>query len=377
MDHKSKLNKKIGIIIEIVFCFIIPIAMMLIIGIIPKFDVDSTMDSLISGILIPLLLFYLVYILTIILHELGHLIMGLCNNAIFEEFSFLFFSLYKENEKIQFRFKGLINGLGGYCSMNFPSNIKLKEYKKFGLGGIIVNFILSLIGIILCLCSSNNILLLISLYITFINIGFGISNLLPFETTTGMDTDGMKIYRMNNEKNYISNLNKNMKLSKLLKSGTKIEDIPEDLIYKPESINNKPDMEMTVLYISKLIYLKKYIEAEELIKRCLNEEQNKLTTVSRYNLKGSLIDIYIENDKFEQIKEIYDDELYKYIKSVSNFEKSIMVYVFLYYIIINNFDKANNIKIKIDDYFSKVNNNSTIINENKKTYELIIKKYYN
>lgn len=374
MKENFKINKTIGDIIQISLTIIMPCVIILVIGVFPKFELENAMEFFLKGIIIPLLLFYLSYVISIALHELGHLIMGIKNRGSLIEYNFFLFSACKENNKIKLKFKGLTSEIGGICIMDFPRDIKQLEYQKYCMGGPCVNFILfGLFLIIMILSLNNRTLLLISLYFIFVNLGLGITNLIPFETITGMETDGMKLYRMKSEKNYIDNLNKIFKIQEFLKKGGEFKNVPNDLIYKPEYVGNKSDMEMMIYYISKIIEEKKFEEAKMLIDECLNNNQNKLTAISKNNLKISLIDICLETDKLDEIKKIYDINLFKYIEMLCKFEKPISVYLYLYYIINDNKAKATNIKLELEKYY--VDNNSISVKESKKVYCLINEKF--
>ena len=347
--------KTIGNIIQITLTVIVPGVIMFIIGIIPKFELENEFDFLINGIIIPSLLFYLSYIFTIIMHELGHLVMGIKNRGSLIEYNFLFFSICKEKKKTKLKFSGFTSEINGMCIMEFPQDITKSEYQKFCIGGPCVNFIL----------------LLISLYMIFMNLGFGLSNIIPFETITGMETDGMKLYRMKSEKNYIENINKKIKIQEFLKNGGEFRNIPNNLIYKPNNISNKSDMEMMIYYISKIIEQKKFEEAKKLIDECLNNNHNKMTAISKNDLKLSLIDIYLETNDIEEIKKTYDKSLFKYVEMISRFEKSVIVYLYLYYIINDNTDKANSIKLELEKYYSNSNPKQALVKESVKKYNLI------
>lgn len=375
MERKIKNNRVIGSIIQVILIYIIPFLICAVFGMLPQTYLEDEMEYFLTGIIIPILLIYICYIVSIILHELGHLIRGLRNRGSLIEYNFLFFSIYKENDKIKFKVKGLTTGLGGICIMDFPHDIKESEYKKFCFGGPCVNFILTIIFIIVIVFSlNNNTMLLISLYMISINLGIGITNLMPFETITGMETDGMKLYRLKHEKNYIDNLSKMLKIQEFLKKGGEFKDIPTDIIYKPDHICNKSDMEMMIFYISKIIELAKYDEAEKLINECLNNYQNKLSMSSKCNLKISLIDVYLKTNSLKEINEIYDESLFKYIEMLSKFEKSVSVYVYLYYIITNAEAKSNKIKKELEEYYES-NSNSSLTTDSKSIYNLINERY--
>ena len=375
MGKNFKFNRTIGSIIQIVLILIVPGILMVTMGMLPNFELDNEREFILKGLLIPMILFYVSYIISIVLHELGHLIMGTKNRGTLIEYNFLLFSIYKESNKIKFKFKGLTSGLGGMCIMDFPQDLKEIEYKRFCLGGPSVNFLLSIIFVIVSVLARNNHhILLTALYMISMNFGFGISNLIPYETITGVETDGMKLYRMKTEKNYVTNLNKLFKIQRLLKKGVELKDIPDDLVYKPENINNKSDMEMMICYISKIIEEKKYEEAKTLIDECLSDSnKNKLSAMSKNNLKISLIDIYLRTDNIDGIKEIYDVELYQYVGMLCKFEKAVSVYLYLYYSINNIEFKKDDIRAELEKYFAN-NSDKPLVKDSRETYLLINKK---
>ena len=86
-------------------------------------------------------------------------------------------------------------------------------------------------------------------------------------------------------------------------------------------------------------------------------------------MKLSLIYIYLETDDIDKIKEIYDESLFKYVEMLCKFEKSINVYMYLYYVI-NDDNKANTIRKDLEKYYEE-NTNSKMAIESKRIFDLI------
>ena len=173
------MKKLIGTIIQTIFILIIPLVVLFYIGMLPYFELDDVSEYILKAFIYPVLLFYFSYIVSIALHELGHLIMGIKNRGSLIEYNFWIFSIYKANNKLKFKLKGKTTGLGGICIIDFPHDIKLSEFKEFCYGGPCINFILFIIFSILAILSlKNDTLLLVSLLMASMNLGFGLSNCL-------------------------------------------------------------------------------------------------------------------------------------------------------------------------------------------------------
>ena len=133
------------------------------------------------------------YIIDIILHELGHLILGILFD--WKIYSFNIFGLAIERKNKKYRtFKQPTNGLAGYVEM-VPKNEKQNIVLPM-LGGIIVNSILSIIFIIVMLSTKNPFIICISVSFIFSNLLNAIVNAIPFTPTSVTKTDMYQLIEM-------------------------------------------------------------------------------------------------------------------------------------------------------------------------------------
>lgn len=363
-----KKNKKVGNFISIFFEIVVPCFLMIYLGMIPYFNESNGKVFFINAILIPLFGFYLVFIFSIIFHEFGHLIFGIISKLVFVEFNFLFFSFYKENKQIKFKFKKPFKGTAGHCLMDFPDGLNFMDFKLYAIGGIVFNLFLTIISLILIFIFELSFVRLILLYVIFINFGLALSNIIPFELN-GVDTDGAKIYKMKNDLNYINNSNKLYKVSKLLREGVTIDKISSELIYKPQKIEYQSDLDAMNIYINKLMYLKKYDEAEKLLNQCMSS--SIILSNTRNNLKITLIDLYLYTDRFDKIGDIYDDDLFKFVSSLTILEKGLSVYSILYYVLKKDKDRVKKLNEEFLKYINSLDKKSQIYIELNCLYDHI------
>ncbi len=85
----------------------------------------------------------------VLVHELGHLIGGLCGGFKFYSFSVLFFKFIKINDKIKFRIS-FTRSIAGYCQMIPPNSDKLeKSFSKFVRGAYVSSWAFLIISILI------------------------------------------------------------------------------------------------------------------------------------------------------------------------------------------------------------------------------------
>lgn len=375
---QMKFYKYLGNITSVIFCVLLPLGFMYLFITIPKLEIDDFGKYFTEGIIIPLLIYYLSYILSIFIHELGHLVMGLKNKFKFIEFDVFMLSLYKKDKKLKIKYKGSIKGIVGFCSMDIPKEAQKKELQEYFLGGILGNiflFCLSLISIILIMLIKNNIslLTLFVIYNVLINFGLILVNYIPKETMSGLDNDGLVVYRLNHEQDYIDSLKSKQEIAKLLEKGASVIDIPDDLTIKPKKLETSSDFFFMNLYTAKLIHNKEYEEAEKEIKKSIENENCSLN--NKYTLKINLIDIYIYTKRFNEIKEIVDKGMLKFITALSRLQEQMKIYLYTYYLV-------NDIKLLIpkvendlDKYLNKCDLNIYANKEVKELYSLLKDNY--
>lgn len=126
--------------------------------------------------------FFIGIILTVVIHELGHVFAGLMNGYKFYSFQFLFVSVIRYKTKIKIELQGFEKFVLGMTVM-FPAgeieDVKILNYIK---GGYRANYIFATISLIL-FPFINNLFLSVLIYISALfNIILGYSNSQPFES---------------------------------------------------------------------------------------------------------------------------------------------------------------------------------------------------
>lgn len=144
---------------------------------------------LILGLGLPL------FFLSVLIHELGHLVFGLATGFKFFSFQFLNLLFYKEKDHIKFTFsRAAFQNALGQCilyNQDFPKSDK-KPFFWYNIGGLLFNFILFLLGILLILLTSG-----LSAYtgwfLMLINAFLFVTNGIPQSSDQILNNDGNTI----------------------------------------------------------------------------------------------------------------------------------------------------------------------------------------
>ena len=265
------------------------------------------------------------YIIDIILHELGHLILGILFD--WKIYSFNIFGLAIERKNKKYRtFKQPTNGLAGYVEM-VPKNEKQNIVLPM-LGGIIVNSILSIIFIIVMLSTKNPFIICISVSFIFSNLLNAIVNAIPFTPTSVTKTDMYQLIEMkesiknNTFKYYI----KFTELYNVYKR-KQIKDIDDS--YFLLNINDKSSYVnmLHLTYIDKLVSLGRFNEALKRINESL--ESNTFDENSKINLSfEKLFCMTMTKDDKDKINELYNSNRIKENEKELEYVMAIELYAY-------------------------------------------------
>lgn len=142
-------------------------------------------DIVFSAMDIPFALVFLVlsFIMAVLIHELGHLVLGLMTG--FEFLSFRIFSMHfqkDESGKLR-KYKHSIPGTIGQCLMIPPA---LNEFSLFwyNFGGVFFNLLTSLLFFALTFMIPMKLFALFNLTVASINLFFALSNWLSFSANS-------------------------------------------------------------------------------------------------------------------------------------------------------------------------------------------------
>lgn len=163
--------------------------------------------------------FPIAYILSKIIHEVGHVIIGICVGLILYDLSLPFFRIKKENTKWIIRRN---DDCRFYCHMNCEDEISTKASVGYLLGGIVFNFIILLLCILFFLKMSviGEIFLIANF---FCNLETALRNGIPF----GLKrlNDGMTIRQLISDKNQVKLFNIQLKVTYYLEQAGVLKEI--------------------------------------------------------------------------------------------------------------------------------------------------------
>ncbi len=135
------------------------------------------------------------FILSIIVHETGHLITGLLSGYKFVSFKVLFVKIYRKN-RINVVFERFYLSVPGQCLMK-PTN---RKFFLYNLGGLIFTYSFSILMLLVMYICTNNYIVQLSYGIFIINTMLGILN--SIYSKDGIN-DICNIIRCRNNKDYL------------------------------------------------------------------------------------------------------------------------------------------------------------------------------
>lgn len=277
--------------------------------------------NLVNIVILLELLFYIVYFISAIVHELGHLIFGLKAKLTFNSFCIFGYTFYLENDKLKIKKAANVPGILGYCCMITE---KGKSYNRnsisfFYIGGIIFNIILVFISIILLNFTSNIYLIIFYILSIGINSYFAINNSIPSITNSGVSTDALQlIYHLEDEE-YVNIMSNLTVLQNMMASGCELKNIDSSLFSNPQIFKNNTDVLNAMFYVDYLSSKEQYHEASEYANKILKDGKDFLTRQNIIIIKLQLIIcIFYSGDDFNKIKEIWDEDIKKYLDLMGN-----------------------------------------------------------
>lgn len=265
-----------------------------------------------------ILLMYIVYMVNVIIHEGGHLILGLITGYKFNSFRIFNVILIKQNGKLEIKNLSLA-GTGGQCLMSPPELIDGKmPYVLYNLGGVILNVITSLIFIVIYLISPWKLLSLAMIMSAIMGFASALVNGIPMKIGN-INNDGYNAVQLGRDKDALKALWVQLKMNGALAEGIGIREMPEEWF---ESIDGKNDNPMItsikVFYCNRLMEMHKFEQTKEEIKKVL-ESNMVLVGVYRYLLICDYIYCELIDGNLTKAVELYTKDLQKFMKSMKKF----------------------------------------------------------
>ena len=363
-------NKKIFEFLKVIINILYFASMMMIGGYIGIKYIELEFIEFFSILLVAMLGICIVYFISIIWHELGHLFFGIKAKLKFISFSVLNFIITKENNKLTIKKTPTMPGIGGYCNMEFDEDTEYNKRKitNFFLGGIIFNIVFVLLfSILLIFCNSTYLnIIIISFIVT--NLYMALYNSMPFITVSGGNTDMLHIINCYKDAEYIKVLSRADKIQNLLSNGCELKEIDENLFYMPKDFSNSSKVLMAQLYIDYIAEKEQYKEAIEHIKTILKTTENTLPKSHIILFKINLIYYAFKGGfNLEIISEYWNKDIRKYLEAMGNFEPQFIGINYMYSSLIEKDKKKAQSYLKQFEQIKKKHPNKESIEETEKT----------
>lgn len=312
----KKILKKIGTAIVFIILFIAAAAggLLLSLTLFSGFFNPLEVAIGIAGILV---LFYI----SIIVHEAGHLAFGLMSGYTFSSFRIGSLMWIKQDGKIKLR-RLSIAGTGGQCLMTPPEakngNIPVVLYN---LGGVIANIILAAI-FALCYYFSLKILVLalIFLFGAIISFIIALTNGLPLDVG-GIPNDGMNVVHLLRDKTAAIAFRNQLLMNAAQARGVGLSDMPDEWFTLPENANmqNVHCASIAVFAASRNMEKMDFSASQKEINSLVNSGCN-MAQIHRNLLKCDLIycRLMTDGDRAE-ISSLLTIEQQKFMKSMKSF----------------------------------------------------------
>lgn len=287
------------------------------------------------------LIIYVAFYIQIIVHETGHLVAGIMSGYKFLSFRIAKYMIVQKEGKYILK-KQIVAGTGGQCLMIPPKEEPYEcPYILYGLGGILANFILSILSLATVLIMPTDGWQTYGLYIlSGIGMIFVVVNGVPMRMG-GLPNDGYNLILLKKDRESRYAMWVQLYVNGLLVQGKKLKDIPLKYHELPEGadVNNPLICVIKTLQCSYLHSIRDFEGAKELTYK-LFEEAKDMPEVYRNELTGELLFYEMIGEcRKEEIDRLYTKKLRNYLQITStSIDKRRILYT--YELLVNKDEKA-------------------------------------
>ena len=238
----------------------------------------------------------LMYIISMMIHEIGHMIFGLLTGYKFLSIRFGSYMLIKRDNHIQLK-RFSLAGTGGQCLMD-PPDLKNNSLPIvfYNMGGCIMNIVVCIPAVLLLLLDLYWFIdFILSMFIS-LNVISALMNGIPFKTAQ-VSNDGYNTIMLCKDIESRLSFYRQMKIAAYTHHNVRLKDIDESLFeYSKQSLTNPLSQVVAVFKENQLMDLHEFDKAQELINYLLDNCNNMLG-VYKHLLINDLIYIKIINNE--------------------------------------------------------------------------------
>lgn len=282
---------------------------------------DNSSGGVILFYLGSILVIYLALFIQLIIHEAGHLVLGLLTGYKFSSFRIMSFMWVKENGKVKFR-RLSIAGTCGQCLMSPPDLVDGRiPVLWYNLGGSLMNVISGVIFLSLYVVFSGVPFLSIVMII-FALVGFGLAfiNGVPMRMGT-VDNDGYNAFALTRNREALRAFWVQLKVNEQTAKGVRLKDMPDDWFTVPsdEEMRNSMVAALGAFACSRLVDSKKFEEAENLMLHLLSINSGIVGLHRNLMICDRMYIELITKNRKNTLDGMRNKEQMKFMKAMQNF----------------------------------------------------------
>ncbi len=266
------------------------------------------------------LLLLLLGFLQIVIHELGHLVMGLLSGYGFLSFRVASLCFLKVDGKLVLK-RQKLEGTGGQCLMSPPAYTDARfPSTPYLLGGSLLNFLTSAFALMICLISDNALVQYIFSVFASVGLAFALQNGVPLDMGSIVN-DGMNVLLCSRHDEAKFAIYAQLRMAELMHKGIRLRDMPEELFACSDERlrDNVLCSSMAVYGASRYIDMLDLEGARTHIERLLRGPY-RFVGILRFMLKVEMIFLDLLQGKDSGELSVYED------KEFSKLEKAMGAY---------------------------------------------------
>ena len=348
MKNKKKLVPKI--IMMAMSCIVGAVVGILLVK---RSDIKGSNGSLgkeLFKVIIIVASIYISYFLGIIIHESGHLVMGLLTGYRFVSFRIGSFILVKQDGRFVIR-RFSLAGTGGQCLMKHDKVEKDEDipYFWYHSGGGLFNLASAALLCLVYLNTSSKYLAIYSMIGMIIYFFMGLINLIPLKKI-GLANDGSNILESWLDPSVRRSVLNILMVNAEQMQGKTLDSMPEELFEVNSKGVTNASLNIMLLRAARDLERGDIDTAKAKFKALL--EKHGIPDILIKEIRCDLLFCYIMTDEpAEVIDELYNDELQKYIKTSGKYtlcrHRLMYAYYYIYKQDIANADKEYNLSAEM------------------------------
>ena len=281
---------------------------------------DDPLDT-VAWLVAAVVLLVVACILQVVVHEAGHLVLGLATGYRFRSFRVGSLMLVEQDGRL--RLKRLsIQGTGGQCLMGPPDLVAGRiPYRLYNLGGVLANTLVSLAAAVLAFALPQRLAAIFFAFLALVGLVFALTNGLPL-TVGGVNNDGKNLRSAGESPDALRAFWTILKVGEAQADDLRVKDMPAAWFAVPadaERLRNPLIASVAVLACNRLLDEGRIAESADAIRDLLKRKTGMLG-LHRSLLKVDLA--YCElmgESRAEEAERVLDADARKLMKAMSSF----------------------------------------------------------